>query len=521
VATVFRPRLEWCEERLLPSVFTVTDLGDAGIGSDLQGDLRYCITQANGNADPGNQVVFDPALSGTISLTQGPLTVSKDLDVDGPGRDVVTVSGKRQSGVFNISADPGVRAVTMSGLTIADGTGILVGSQQLGGGIYNDHADLTLTDCTVSGNAVGATGYGGGIYLNRGSLTVNSSTISGNAGGRGGGIYSNLGIVSVSASVVSDNTLGGGIFCAAIGTTGALAVDSSAIADDQSGIYGGGIASGVRTTITRSTISGNAANQIGGTGGGISFTGGGARQTIATISNCAIVGNTAAYYGGLDNLGDTLLLDHTTVSDNTARVIGGGIGNEGRMTITDCTIADNRGTGIYSSGLANLVMSGSTVSGNGGDGIGGGLRLGYGNAQISNCTFSGNTATQIGGGIAVYGRTTLELTSVTITGNRANGSTGILMGGGGLFLLITDSDSYALIRNSLIAGNFTATTDPDVNGTVTSLGFNLVGAAGDSQGWRADDLVGMTRPSTPCWGPCATTADPHSPTPCSPGARPS
>ena len=72
--------------------------------------------------------------------------------------------------------------------------------QQLsGGGIYNDHGTLTVSNCTVNGNSA-TLGDGGGIYndgTRRGpaSLTINNSTISGNsatgtygAGGSGGGI---------------------------------------------------------------------------------------------------------------------------------------------------------------------------------------------------------------------------------------------------------------------------------------------------------------------------------------------
>ena len=62
--------LEEMENRMLLSTFTVTDLGDAGVGSGLQGDLRYAINTANSNADLSNRIVFQPGLTGTITLTQ-------------------------------------------------------------------------------------------------------------------------------------------------------------------------------------------------------------------------------------------------------------------------------------------------------------------------------------------------------------------------------------------------------------------------------------------------------------------
>src|SRR5262245_28437496 len=81
----FRPRLETCEDRTLPSTCTVTGLGDAGSGAGLQGDLRYCLNLANGNFEPSNVIQFQPGLSGTIKLLHGDLAIFKDLEIDGPG----------------------------------------------------------------------------------------------------------------------------------------------------------------------------------------------------------------------------------------------------------------------------------------------------------------------------------------------------------------------------------------------------------------------------------------------------
>src|SRR5262249_52473917 len=147
-----------------PSTFTVTDLGDAGIGSGLQGDLRYAVTTANANGDLSNHIQFQPGLAGTIVLTKGPLAVTKNLRIDGPGQGLLTVSGKHQSGVFDITNDPRVQDVRLLDLTIADGVGIQFPLHRLGGGIYNDHAALTLTRVTVSGNVLPDQGNGGGIY---------------------------------------------------------------------------------------------------------------------------------------------------------------------------------------------------------------------------------------------------------------------------------------------------------------------------------------------------------------------
>jgi hypothetical protein len=504
----FKPRLEAFEDRDLPSTFTVVNLGDTGGGSGLMGDLRYAVDTANANPDLSNRIVFQPGLAGTIDLTLGPLTVDKDLEIDGPGQDLLTVSANHQSGVFYITADPSVEVVNVSGLTIADGTGI----NNVGGGIYNDHADLTLTSCTVVGNAVGEFGYGGGIYNRSGALTLNSSTVSGNVAGngsvgQGGGIYVLFGALTVNSSTISGNTTGGstggnggGICTSGSFLVGPVTITSSVIADNRTGNIGdgGGLYVVGPVTITDSTISGNTAGR--GATGGISLLGDLAGQTIATISRSAIVGNTGA---GLSNGFDTLTITSTTVSGNSNDasypMFAGGIFNSGRLTITDSVISDNVGSGILS--FNQLTVFGSTISGNFGPSLGGGVEVFEGDAHVVNSTFSGNSAEEGGGGIGVTPFGFLELTSVTITGNAANG-TDPWSGGGGLSVITPYGSGRAVLRNTLVAGNVSASTAPDALGRMTSLDYNLVGAADGSQGWGPRDLTGdSSSPIDPRLGP--------------------
>jgi hypothetical protein len=511
----FRPSVEGLEDRSLPSTFTVTDLGDAGVGSGLQGDLRYAITTANANDEASNQIEFAPGLSGTITLTQGPLAIAKDLEIDGPGADHLTVSGNHHSGVFTITADPAAQDVSLSGLTIADGTGVTVNGKNVGGGLYNDHATVTLTDCTVSGNSVGNNGSGGGIEnAAAGTLIVTDSTISGNSAGNisfGGGIE-NQGTLIVNSSTISGNTAGGsggggggGISSGGASTT----ITASLITDNHvHGMADGGGLSLGAATITDSVVKANTSDHDDG---GVVFFGRLATPTVATITDSAIVGNMAVSTGGLDNRYATVTITRTTVSGNVAPgnafTAGGagGINSTGRLTIDSSVIADNVGNGIVS--LDDLTMSDSTVSGNTTPFIGGGLYNSYGDAQIVNSTFSGNTA-EGGGGIAIYGTTSLELTSVTLTGNTANGTPGFLSGGGGL-LLRPDQVHSAVVRNTLIAANSSTTAGPDVRGSVISLGYNLVGAADDSTGWRANDGTGSaSAPLDPVLGPLQDNGGP-------------
>src|SRR5262249_9746130 len=83
-----RPYLEALEDRTVPSTFTVENLADSGAGS-----LRQAILDAN--ALPGADVIdFAPeARDGTIVLTSGQLSITDDLQIDGPGADRLAVSG--------------------------------------------------------------------------------------------------------------------------------------------------------------------------------------------------------------------------------------------------------------------------------------------------------------------------------------------------------------------------------------------------------------------------------------------
>jgi hypothetical protein len=512
-------QIEVLEYRTLPSTFTVVNLLDAGQGSGSQGDLRYAITTANADPDLSNRIVFTPGLAGTITLTRGPLAIAKDLEIVGPGQDVLTISGGVQSGVLNIGTDPRVQVVTISGLTIADGTGIAVGGVRVGGGIFNDHAQLTVSQCTISGNTVADGGSGGGIENETGTLILDSSTVTGNAvngGGFGGGI-DNHGRLIVEASTIADNAVfgssngsgGGGI---SDGGT-AVTIDASVIRDNFVGGQfgnGGGLELGAPTTITNSTISGNNA---GGQGGGVFIVGPLQTPTSLNISDCAIMGNIAAAGGGLYNSDAAVTIADTAVSGNMTSSLrtAGGLDNalsSARMTITDSTITDNIGSGIVNGG--QMTLSGSTIAGNASQSEGGGLEASYGSVQIVNCTISGNTSAMFGGGVSLFGTASVELTSVTITGNTANGTDQILTGGGGLASFPSISQGgRALLRNTLIAGNGTATIGPDVVGSIISLGFNLIGETDDSMGWVGTDRTGTSSaPLDPLLGPLQDNGGP-------------
>jgi len=250
----------------LPSLrgatFTVINTNDNGPGS---------LRQALADAVDGDTINFNSSLNGqTITLTSGQLLVGKSITISGPGANQLAVDANHVSRVFYIGSG---KDVTISGLTITNGSP----PDYYGGGIYNDHAILTLSSCTIRGNSNGA-GVGGGIYNNglagTATLIVSNCTISGNSTvpglggpGTGGGIYNESGTVTITNSSLSGNSAG----------------------NDG----GGGIANYGTVTITNSTLSGNSCGSLGVGGGILNHVG-----ATVTITNSTLSGNSAPPGGG-------------------------------------------------------------------------------------------------------------------------------------------------------------------------------------------------------------------------------
>jgi hypothetical protein len=196
------------------------------------------------------------------------------------------------------------------------------------------------------------------------------------------------------------------------------------------------------------------------------------------------------------NGGKTVSISALTMSNGNAS-IGGGIYNQGTLTLTGCTISGNSVTGINSigggiangttTGTAALTIANSTISGNaasGGTNSGGGIvnSTGSGTATvtITNSTMSGNSVNSsgsFGGGIynsALGGTATVTITNSTMSGNSVNGT------GGGIYT--TGSGTVTVkLSNTIVAGNTKSngTTADDIGGTVDpTSSFNLIGTGG-------------------------------------------
>ncbi len=234
------------------NTITVTNTNDSGPGS---------LRQALGDATDRDTIDF--AVTGTIGLTSGELLVVRNITISGPGAENLAVNGNAKNTVFHIA--PG-EIVAISGLTITNGY-----NTESGGGIHNDHAMLTLDDCTITGNSAAAN-RGGGIYNDAAdagpaTLLINNCLITNNSGGGvdNDGEGGSDATLEITDSILSNNYSGSAIhshgFRELTGGNGTATVQitNSSITDNQGdAIYNNtGVCCSVTLSLNNSTVSAN------------------------------------------------------------------------------------------------------------------------------------------------------------------------------------------------------------------------------------------------------------------------
>ncbi|MFO0808470.1 MAG: choice-of-anchor Q domain-containing protein [Gemmataceae bacterium] len=337
----------------IPTTYTVTNLNDTGVGS-----LRQAILDANANSGVPDNVVFQPGLTGTITLTlaSGQLNITDSVTITGPGSSAITVSGGAAVRVFNIGGT-GILNVNISGLTITGGRGIAgAGSTTVGsgGGILNTDETLTLDGVVLTGNST-TSGNGGGLHnSSSASVTIRNSTISGNtASGNGGGVnlFTSGGSLQLLNSTVSGNT--------ASGTAGG------------GGVYFFGTVGAGGVVIRNSTISGNtAANTTSGSGGGLKFQYMNTGTGQVFVQNCTITGNTAsgtdASTAGLGGGGIAWSFNTSSTAGQNLTIQSSIVsGNTAANATNDMSAAINCIINAYNSAIGDA--NGYTLSGNSGN----------------------------------------------------------------------------------------------------------------------------------------------------------
>jgi hypothetical protein len=286
---------------------------------------------------------------------------------------------------------------------------ISTGGDANGGALHNQGGDVRLVDCLFSGNqalagpgrrfsvleaSFGGTAHGGAICNNTGELRVVHCTLSGNSStagkaraASGGAIHQDGANLYVIESLLDSNrATGGGGFQGGAG---------SPIAGGTG--YGGGcsIAAGA-VWLTNSTLSGNLALGGGGyyygnvgSGFGGGFFSSGTLQAI----NSTIALNTArsgapgyssanqgsGLGGGLYNSGGSMVMNHVTISGNSAEQITGGTPGTGSAL----------GGGVHSTtGTATLHGTIVANSLSGGNAFGTLVDNGYNLSSDLSCNFT-------------------------------------------------------------------------------------------------------------------------------------
>ncbi len=347
------------------------------------------LREAIAGAAAGDRVEFglpgSPPWTIRLDSGLGPLTISIDLTLAGPGASQLTLSGDEDGDgdadgrVLEIAA---TGSLAISGVRIEKGRATSSAAAQRDGGCIRNAgsvvlANVELADCSAwsAGSALvcnGATGGSGGAVYNAAGATlladgvlwqanfagVGASTgdcAAGRPGGSGGAL-ANAGSAIVSASRFFGNAAGrGGQPSAAGGDGGAVAnlaggilhlssstLDANASGDGSCFLAfqapdgrGGGVFSAGETAIDNSTLSGN---QIGGP------------------LDCQ-----SARGGGLNVAGGTTRLRNGTVATNTANGVGGGIAREGGiLRLRNTLVAGNAGSGNQDD--CTTTAAGSLVS---------------------------------------------------------------------------------------------------------------------------------------------------------------
>ncbi len=367
--------------------------------------LREAIIKANSNNNGGTTTDTVMVPAGTFTLTlarnaadhhtslQGTLEVTDSLNIVGaPGLNATVIQGGTSLATsvdkiisFNQDIDSFTNAtVSVSNVTFQNGNNrgnCCVLQDGFGGAFDFDtgspgSATLTMTNVVIQNNAI-SNGQGGGFTM--------FNTLNG------------PGFATLTNVIVQNN-------------------DATAVSDASAtccGDGGGGVID-ARSKIVMSNVQvlSNHTHSLGGvnpTGGGLFFSGQ-HTQPQSHISGSTISNNTATGIGGGINNEATLLIDGgTVISGNSSGNAGPSADNEGAGGI-----ANESYDGLT---LSKVTITGNTTAGNGGGIYNGDTGTGTGPVSIQFSRIAGNTSTLNAGGDNLYNA---KATSPGATGNQVN-----------------------------------------------------------------------------------------------------
>lgn len=409
------------------------------------------------------------------------------------------------------------------------------------GGAICAMGELNLTGCSIISNYAGAGGSGGTSYMGTGG--------SGGGGGGGGGVFA-ASTLHLNECIISNNRAG-------VGGQGAGTENSQMLSPDGdggSGGSGGALCCQTDLRATNCTFDNNQAGNGGnpsfagltgiggqhGPSGSSGGQGGGVFGAGALVLDaCTVSRNVGGTGTSADGDGSGLITANISSEDLPDRnpnpdiifysVYGGpgggggtgGIYGESSLQMVLCTISGNIGGagGSGGSSAGEPELTGNYLTGGAGGGGAAGAVSGTSSSEflIVACTIASNR----GGSGGVGGSGDYD----PYSGATHQGASGA-GGAGGIFN--TDAWPSASTINTIVASNSGGVGGPgvsgprpgspgpngapDVQGSFTSLGYNLIGQADGSSGFTNDvngDLVGSTNaPIDPVLGPLADNGGP-------------
>lgn len=319
------------------ATFEVNSELDNGDGvCDATCTLRDAVETAN--LDPASDdIVFNSAITGTIVLTGGQLPIDSAMSIQGPGADVLRVSGDANSNGLADAGDSRVAridtdiagapydAVSISGLTLTEG----YSGGFDGGAVYSYHSDVTFDRVAVVNSTVGVSDEGGGLAHDGGDLAITDSAFRDNySEEQGGGVYVDGGANLQAQTVVVRNT-----------------TMAQNIAEDGGGLY-------IQDDVDGALIASSTFfdNDVEDEGGGIGIDG--TDVSVPVIQNSTVSGNRADDEGGGIEIGEYsdlgVRIENSTIAENVAGAdtsgLGGGIyryTNGGPLNVSSTIVANN------------------------------------------------------------------------------------------------------------------------------------------------------------------------------------
>ncbi|WP_395375938.1 choice-of-anchor Q domain-containing protein [Marinicella sp. W31] len=267
-------------------------------------ELAHETRSNNINRGSGVNIEFDSDLFSTpqtITLQKGEIVISVSMQIKGPGADLLTIDGGRNSRLFQIIEDSSFQQeVEFSNLTLIRGNAGSPVDDRIGGCIFSNE-NLTLSNTVFSGCV--APGIGGAINIRNGNLTINGASFFSNvAGNSAAAIYARNSNVNISNSLFKENRTNNN------NSRGVVTFDTGTVANISNTTFTDNSIRNRDFPVVflerTSTLLLNNSTIFGNTGVGVGITN---SQTI-NISNTIIAGNT----GGDCDIADA--------SDNSANL---------------------------------------------------------------------------------------------------------------------------------------------------------------------------------------------------------